>query len=92
MNKDILRIMGKRGRITIPRSLREKLGIEANDVLSFSEGSDGQTLIIHKEKLSKSRKAEEGRVRDFLNTLTPAQQRAALVHLSVKWAEDRGGF
>ena len=28
---------------------------------------------------------------DFLNGLSPEQQRAALVHLSVKWAASQGG-
>ena len=27
---------------------------------------------------------------ELLDSLTPAQQRAALVHLSVKWAEQQG--
>ena len=29
---------------------------------------------------------------DVLDSLTPAQQRAALVHLSVKWAEQQSGI
>lgn len=28
---------------------------------------------------------------ELLDSLTPAQQRAALVHLSVKWAEQQSG-
>ena len=31
----MLRILGKRGRITIPYEIRKKLGFQPNDVLSF---------------------------------------------------------
>lgn len=98
MNK-ILRILGKRGRITIPYELRQRLGVNQNDVLSFTESSDGRTVIIRREKLCECDKRErtvekeakeEVTLYEFLNNLTPEQQRAALIHLSVKWAEKQG--
>lgn len=36
------RILGKRGRITVPYEIRCKVGFKQNDVLSFEESADGQ--------------------------------------------------
>lgn len=88
----IYRIMGKRGRITIPYALRQKLDIGPNDVLSFSETNDKRAIVVRKERICDCEKTDipvsnELTLYDFLNGLSAAQQRAALVHLSVKWAE-----
>lgn len=40
----ILRILGKKGRITIPYEIRQRVGFRYNDVLSFSETPDGRTI------------------------------------------------
>ncbi len=48
MNR-IFRILGKRGRITIPFEMRVQLGIMHNDILSFQ--ADGTKVIVTKEKL-----------------------------------------
>lgn len=37
----MLRILGKRGRITIPYEIRQRVGFKYNDVLSFTETTDG---------------------------------------------------
>jgi bifunctional DNA-binding transcriptional regulator/antitoxin component of YhaV-PrlF toxin-antitoxin module len=108
--KKIYRILGQRGRITIPYAIRVKLGFNADDVLSFKESKDGNSVIIRREKIcdgcqsqtSCVTKPKKGKLRveaaedkitlyDFLNGLSPEQQRAALVHLSVKWAASQGG-
>lgn len=106
--KKIYRILGQRGRITIPYAIRVKLGFNADDVLSFKESKDGKSVIICREKIcdgcqtSCAVKPKKGKLRvdvaedkitlyDFLNGLSPEQQRAALVHLSVKWAASQGG-
>lgn len=34
--KKLFRILGKRGRITIPYEIRQRVGFSYNDVLSFS--------------------------------------------------------
>lgn len=91
----IYRIIGKRGRITIPYALRQKLEIGPNDVLSFSETTDKRAIVVRKEQICDCEKTEvagtdEMTLYDFLNGLSAAQQRAALVHLSVKWAEAEG--
>lgn len=91
------RILGKRGRITIPYDIRRSVGFQQNDILSFSESEDGRTVTVRREKIcdcakaGKADKTDEITLYDFLNNLSPEQQRAALIHLSVKWAEQQGG-
>ena len=48
MNK-VYRILGKRGRTTIPYAIRVKLGLRHNDLLSFEE--DGDTIVIRRENI-----------------------------------------
>ena len=49
--KAIYRIMGKRGRITIPYETRVKVGFAYNDILSFVEGSDGKSVVVRRERI-----------------------------------------
>ncbi len=92
----MFRILGKRGRITIPYEIRQRVGFQQNDVLSFSESKDGRTVTVRREKICDCEKSGQKEVKDeitlydFLNNLSPEQQRAALIHLSVKWAEKQG--
>lgn len=51
MNTKLLRILGKRGRITIPYEIRQRVGFAYNDVLSFTESADGRSVIVRREKL-----------------------------------------
>lgn len=46
----MLRILGKRGRITIPYEIRQKLGFRPNDVLSF-QIMDDRTVLVRRERL-----------------------------------------
>ena len=93
MNK-IYRVLGKRGRITIPYEIRQRVGMGYNDVLSFTESNDN-TVIVKQEKICDNCKACHSDESDpitlesFLDELTPQEQRAALIHLSVKWAEQQ---
>ena len=48
-----LRILGKRGRITIPYEIRQKLGFRPNDVLSF-QIMDDRTVHVRRERLCNS--------------------------------------
>ena len=48
-----LRILGKRGRITIPYEIRQKLGFRPNDVLSFQIMGD-RTVLVRRERLCNS--------------------------------------
>ena len=93
----IFRILGKRGRVTIPYEIRQRVGFKYNDVLSFTEATDGRTVIIKRERIcdcslngedvQKEKDKGEVTLLEFLNGLAPDEQRAALVHLSLKWAE-----
>ena len=94
------RILGKRGRITVPYEIRCKVGFKQNDVLSFEESKDGRTVVIKREIIcdcngekskEKKDKQDEITLYDFLNGLSPEQQRAALIHLSAKWAQNQAG-
>lgn len=49
----MLRILGKRGRITIPYEIRQRLGFRPNDVLSF-QIADDRTVLVRRERLCNS--------------------------------------
>ena len=95
------RILGKRGRVTIPYEIRQRVGFSYNDVLSFTETDDGGAVIVKREKIcdncktgvteKRSNASDPVTLFDFLNELSPEQQRSALVHLSVKLAGMQGG-
>lgn len=94
----LYRVLGKRGRITIPYEIRQRVGFSYNDVLSFTESQDGRTVTVRREKIcdncsgtKTADKDTEMTLEDFLDGLSAEQQRAALVHLSVKWAEKKAG-
>ena len=76
----LYRVLGKRGRITIPydRTVvvkREKIcdNCCAEPTKTVKTKQDGITLM------------------QFLDSLSSDEQRAALIHLSVRWAEQQGG-
>ena len=86
----VLRILGKRGRVTIPEEIRQRVGFACGDVLSFTESDDGRSVTVKREKLCDNCKGakpsitrDEVTLFDFLNNLSDEQQRAALVHLSM---------
>lgn len=95
-----LKTLGKRGRITIPYEIRQKLGFKQNDILSFTDnGYD--TVTVKRETLCThcaddlfdqplDKPDDEETLLDFLESLSLSEQRAALIHLSVKWAEQEG--
>ena len=97
MNK-LYRILGKRGRITIPYEIRRRAGFQYNDVLSFTE-QDDRTIMVRREKICDNCKGTRPAVNkqsdgitllQFLDGLSADEQRAALIHLSIKWAEKQG--
>ena len=94
----MFRVLGKRGRVTIPHEIRQRVGFGYNDIPSFTEAADGRTVVIRREKICEdckgvqpAAKEDEVTLLDFLNSLSAEQQRAALIHLSVLWAEKQGG-
>lgn len=88
------RVLGKRGRITIPYEIRQRIGFKYNDVLSFTQQDDG-SVVVRREKICDNCNefAEEFEenftLEDFLDSLSEEEQRDALVHLSLKWVENR---
>lgn len=87
----IYRVLGKRGRITIPFEIRQRIGFRYNDVLSFTQQDDG-SVLVRKEKIcynckeSKEDFEENVTLEDFLDSLSEEEQRNALLHLSLLWA------
>ena len=90
----LYRFLGKRGRITIPYEIRQQIGFRYNDVLSFTELDDG-SVLVRREKICDNcnELAEEFEenytLEDFLDSLSEEEQRNALLHLSLLWAEKK---
>ncbi|WP_293973563.1 AbrB/MazE/SpoVT family DNA-binding domain-containing protein [uncultured Ruminococcus sp.] len=88
----IYRVLGKRGRITIPYEIRQRIGFRYNDVLSFTE-LDDSSVVVRKEKICYNCKESEEdfednfTLEDFLDSLSEEEQRNALLHLSLLWSE-----
>ena len=91
--QNIIRIMGKEGRTTIPLPIRESIGLVRNDILEFTRMPDGHGGTIRILKICDNCAERESgdehdsiTLLDFLNRLTEPQQKAALAYLSSKWA------
>ena len=88
----IYRVLGKKGRITIPYQIRQRIGFRYNDVLSFIQQDDG-SVLVRREKICDNcnELAEEFEenytLEDFLDSLSEQEQRDALLHLSLLCAE-----
>ena len=91
----LYRFLGKRGRITIPYEIRQQIGFRYNDVLSFTK-LDDNSVVVCKEKICDNCNEyldefegdlENITLEDFLDSLSEEEQRDALVHLSLLWAE-----
>lgn len=94
----ILKILGKRGRITIPWELRRAMGFAHGDVVSFARSGDA--VLVRREKLCDNCKADT--CATFLagrtaapgtrpEDVTAEELRAEIVRLSARWAEMRSG-
>ena len=88
----IYRALGKKGRITIPFEIRQRIGFRCNDVLSFTE-LDDSSVVVRREKICDNCQyleedfEENYTLEDFLDSLSEEEQRNALLHLSLLWAE-----
>jgi AbrB family looped-hinge helix DNA binding protein len=87
-------VLGKKGRITIPFEIRQRIGFRYNDVLSFTE-LDDSSVVVRREKICDNcKKSEEDfeenfTLEDFLDSLSEEEQKDALLHLSLLWAEKK---
>ena len=94
-----IKILGKRGRVTIPFEIRQALGFSDNDILSFNAQPDG-TLLVRREKLcddcgekqEPTEKRTSDSVMELLDSLPDSQQREILIKLSVRWAEKENKY
>lgn len=90
----LFRVLGKRGRITILFEIRQRIGFRYNDVLSFTQQDDG-SVVIRREKLCDNCQyleedfEENITLEDFIDSLSEEEQRDALIHLSLLWAEKK---
>mgnify|MGYP004718215901 FL=1 len=86
----IYRILGKRGRITIPYALRMLMGFLPNDLVSFTR--NGDEVIVKRERICDSCGAPEQpetatstkALKEFLNSLPAEVQKDALIYLISK--------
>ena len=84
----IYRILGKRGRITIPYILRITMGFHPNDLVSFRR--EGDEVIVKREKVCDNCCSADKRelpvtpaaLKEFLSSLPADVQKDALVYLS----------
>ena len=82
----IYRVLGKKGRITIPFEIRQRIGFRYNDVLSFTQQDDG-SVLVSREKICDNcnefaeEYEENYTLEDFLDSLSEEEQRNALLHL-----------
>ena len=90
----VFRFLGKHGKITIPKKIRESIDLQRGDILAFEEIDDDRILISRENLCTCMNRTpiEEKKetLLDFLNKLSPEQKAAALVHLSVQVAERQG--
>lgn len=89
------RVLGKRGRITIPYEIRQRIDFKYNDILSFTQQDDG-SVLVRREKICDNCVdiAEDDcnasiTIEDFLDSLSEEEQRDALMHLLCCWRKNR---
>jgi len=95
----IYRVLGKEGTATIPYALRQALGFQSGDVVSFEQTCDG--ILVRKEPLTRQSQIKAGgdistpelpkSLEAFLESLSDKEQYDALVRLTVLWAERQEG-
>ena len=74
----IYRILGKRGRVTIPYAFRQQVGFGFNDVLSFTIQEDNSVLVRREKicdncggKVAAQEKDAPATLLDFRDSLPP---------------------
>ena len=90
----IFRFLGKYGKTTIPKRIRDSLDLQRGDILSFEE-LDDDSILIRRESICNCIprtpiKEKKETLLDFLNSLSSEQKAAALVHLSMQVANQQG--
>lgn len=86
----LYRVLGREGKITIPHAMRQHIGFGESDIVSFELVSRDAVLVRRENLLNRDGvpiDADMPSLKDFLESLSEEEQYAALVHLSVLWAE-----
>ena len=86
----LYRVLGREGKITIPHAMRQHIGFQDPDIVSFELISRDAVLVRRERILSRDGvpiDADMPSLKDFLEGLSEEEQYASLVHLSVLWAE-----
>lgn len=91
MSDSIYRILGKKGRVTIPFEIRQKVGFKYNDILSFKQVNENSIVVTHERicnncNVKVNALTDSASLLDLLDNLSKDEQRVALIHLSLKWA------
>ena len=87
----ILRIFNKNHNNAIPFEIRQLIGLETGDLLSYTVTDTGDVLIhkIPVEECAPPTAADitsgDDPIINMLNSLTPEQQYAAITYLSIKY-------
>lgn len=82
----VYRLIGKRGRTTVPFEIRMKMRLGYNSLISY-EMQDDDTVILRREKVCdgcKEPQIEEATILDVINSLTDSEQKALHRYLSIK--------
>lgn len=79
------KILGKHGRITIPFEIRQQIGFQYNDILSFT--LQGETVVVKREKLCDDCKERPVDLYRYLDSLSKPEQWKALAYLTSKARE-----
>lgn len=94
--ESIIRILGKRGRITIPYKMRMMACFKPNDILKF-DMLDSDTIVIKREYLCDGCEGEclytndISDIEEMFDDLTLKEKHELLTSLTAKWANIIGG-
>lgn len=88
----IYKILGKRGRITIPFAIRQELCFEQDDVISFEAQEDGSVILRAEPRCCGCHEDDQPNMislQDLLDELPMEAKRDAVVYLSMQLALNR---
>ena len=87
----IYKILGKRGRITIPFAIRQELCFEQDDVISFEAQDDGSVIIRAEPRCCGCYDDQPDMIplQDILDELPMEAKRDVMLYLSMQLAMSR---
>lgn len=86
----VYRLIGKRGRTTVPFEIRMKMRLGYNSLISY-EMQDDDTVILHREKVCdgcKEPQIKEATILDVVNSLSDNEQKALHRYLTIKFEKE----